>query len=580
MKKHCCISDSIKKLTLKPVALAGEVMLAAAFGVLSYLGTSITQSGDFYINLSEALPVIAFSFLVSLVLINLLLIISSGGQLANKRHIKLPTLTLYNKKSVFVAVLLILAIWMFWIVAYYPGMLNWDTFYQITMCYPHQYPVWEIPYAPTNSLISNIFSDHHPLFTTLLYGVFARSSDAIFNNWSFGIFFYCVIQTILFAFELVIAIAYLERWNVPNLPRIVLLFFLALFPVNPIYGMTMLKNSTLSLSFIPYTLLFMEVVRTNGRKNKPLSFWICYLLTSLLVSLSYKTGVYIVIVCSFALLLKYKKVRSQLLVSIILPATMIWLILPKIIFPLLDVAPGGKQEMLAVPFQQTARLVKDHKDDLSASELNAIDRVLNIDTLADRYDPFNADPVKFLWNKNCSQKDLKAFFSVWAIEGLKHPITYLKAWFIPIAGYFSPSAPIGYYPDYSSDMAATFRNKIYHPKGLKNVKGKATEIYSSLSENYICGIFFQTSLYAFYLPAIACLILLFKDKKEWLVLLPILICQAILLITPVMNARYALQLIQLAPILFTLSIFTSAQKVKIQKKANEANIISLSEDIN
>ena len=51
-------------------------------------------------------------------------------------------------------------------------------------------------------------------------------------------------------------------------------------------------------------------------------------------------------------------------------------------------------EMLSVPLQQTARFVKYHEEDVSASDKEIIDSIVDYSILADNYDPRIADPIK------------------------------------------------------------------------------------------------------------------------------------------------------------------------------------------
>lgn len=65
-----------------------------------------------------------------------------------------------------------------------------------------------------------------------------------------------------------------------------------------------------------------------------------------------------------------------------------------IIFPYLKITPGSTKEMLSVPFQQTARYIKEYSDEVTEKEKEVIDRVLNYDTLSERYDTDRSDKVK------------------------------------------------------------------------------------------------------------------------------------------------------------------------------------------
>ena len=50
--------------------------------------------------------------------------------------------------------------------------------------------------------------------------------------------------------------------------------------------------------------------------------------------------------------------------------------------------------MLSVPFQQSARFVRDHPEEVTEEEYRVLDSVLGMEDLGQRYNPRNADPVK------------------------------------------------------------------------------------------------------------------------------------------------------------------------------------------
>ena len=92
--------------------------------------------------------------------------------------------------------------------------------------------------------------------------------------------------------------------------------------------------------------------------------------------------------------------------------------------------------MLSVPFQQTARYVRDYADEVTEEERDAIDRVLDSDTIGEVDDPNISDPVKKTFNEDADSEDLKAYFKVWFQMFLKHPVCYIEATLNNYYGYF------------------------------------------------------------------------------------------------------------------------------------------------
>ena len=50
-------------------------------------------------------------------------------------------------------------------------------------------------------------------------------------------------------------------------------------------------------------------------------------------------------------------------------------------FKAMNITKGGKQEMLSMPFQMTARYVTYYKDEMPNDELEVIDKVIGLDNI-------------------------------------------------------------------------------------------------------------------------------------------------------------------------------------------------------
>ena len=147
---------------------------------------------------------------------------------------------------------------------------------------------------------------------------------------------------------------------------------------------------------------------------------------------------YVVVPTLAALALIYWRAWWRLGLQALAVGGVMWVVLPQVVFPALDVAPGGKQEMLGPMFQQTARYVVEHGDKIDKDQREAIDDVLRYDTLAERYEPAWADPVKYKYVYSAPQKAWDAYFAAWAQQGMDDPQVYFEALVSPVAGFVSP----------------------------------------------------------------------------------------------------------------------------------------------
>ena len=106
---------------------------------------------------------------------------------------------------------------------------------------------------------------------------------------------------------------------------------------------------------------------------------------------------------------------------------------------ILEIPNTSIREILSVPFQQTARYVKYHGDEVTEHERKVIDTILTYDTLSSRYNPIFSDPVKNEFNKYATDEELLNYFDVWFKMFFKHPLTYINATISNIYGYFYPA---------------------------------------------------------------------------------------------------------------------------------------------
>ena len=83
-------------------------------------------------------------------------------------------------------------------------------------------------------------------------------------------------------------------------------------------------------------------------------------------------------------------------------------------------------------------VVKEYKKEVTSDEKKAIDKLLNYDTIASRYNPVLADPVKNEFNRYYTDDDLKNYFKVWFTQLKKHPLVYVEATIANTYGYIYP----------------------------------------------------------------------------------------------------------------------------------------------
>lgn len=251
-----------------------------------------------------------------------------------------------------------------------------------------------------------------------------------------GIFLCAMFQCIISALVLSYSCIYCAR-QLKNTPMaIAAMLFYSLCPWIPKYAIMITKDTL----FADFILLFgiiihKECIISKGHFtiNK-----IC-IITGLAVSifLMRKNGIFVVIFTLIVVLLIYKDCRRKICMCIAVLAG-VYIMYGNVLLPMCGITGGSVREALSIPFQQTARYVKYHDEEVTPEERNAIDGVLQYDALGDVYSGTVSDPVKDTFRVGAGGEELIEYFRTWFIMFFKHPETYATATMNNIYGYFYP----------------------------------------------------------------------------------------------------------------------------------------------
>ena len=281
-------------------------------------------------------------------------------------------------------------------------------------------------------------------------------------------------------------------------------------------------------------------------------------LLMLILMLVRNNGIYIILFSIIPLIFIIKEKRTGLIL-IIISSVCLYTAHNKILLPSMHITPGSIREMLSVPFQQTARYAKYYSDDLSPKEIAIIDKILDYETLASRYKPNISDPVKNVFNKNTTTKDLIEYFKVWASCLLRHPGVYFDATINTVYGYFYPNTS-NWYVYYNYDERLIDNNLNYHYNKLN----LSRDILSSYAIAFpyipvlgsIVNIGFNVWIYMYLLTY-----LITEHKKR---LIPLILPAFILLLTCVVGPvntyfRYMVPIVMSLPLIIGI-IFKETNK--------------------
>lgn len=533
-------------------------ILAGFFSACTLLGNSYAHTDSWNLVFADLrhLLISVAAFIGYFLLFSLLFIVLN--EILNK--IKLNNITMrkskplrlfidfIEKKPFLSSLFIILLFWLIYIIAFYPVILSPDPSYQIMQFFniPTKYSNWVIQLDPDVYL-----TNHHPVLHTLLLGGCIKLGRFLLND-NFGLFIYSFIQIMVFASVLAYSIKYLKKLQISNKIRLMVLMIYSLVPMFPFYAMSGVKDTLYTSFIILYVILLLDFVKFYRGKKLPFSCIVYSIVLLLLISLFRNNGIYVVLLSFPFLIFSGRKNKARILL-IVMVVFSVFSCYSKILLPHFKISPGSIREALSIPFQQTARYVKYHSEELSDEEIEIIDQLLGYETLARRYDPELSDPIKNGYNRYATTKDLKDYFKVWLRGLLKHPDTYLQATFNNIYGYFHPST-IEWYLYFDYDSRITKDDLVdYHYNdfsGLREVLSKWGLVFPHLQ---VIGLLSNIGFNTWLLMFIGTYFATHKKRQFLIPLLPLYISVLICIASPANTYfRYAM------PYIFTMPFIVSA----------------------
>ena len=458
---------------------------------------------------------------------------------------------IFNKHPFLSTFIILVICYLPYIIAFYPGILSPDPSNQIKQFFglDVQYREYVI------MLDENVnITNHHPVLHTVLLGGCVWIGR-LFNSDNLGIFLYSIIQVTMLISLFSYIIYYMKKLNTPIYVRLISLLIYALVPVFPLYSMSLVKDVIFSILVIFYIIQLFDLSKNCNNNIYSIKKIIMLIILMTLITLFRNNGIYLIIMSFPFLLIIDKKNRKKILMTLMIPI-IIYFSFTDILLPVLKVTPGSIREMLSIPFQQTARYVKEYKDEVTLYEKEVIDKVLGYDDLATRYKPETSDPVKNNFNKYATKEDLNNYFKVWFQDFFKHPNVYLEATINNTYGYFYPGTK-NWYIYYKYDKRLNDTNKFdYHYNSLKSLRTVLSNYGVIFPDIPILGIIVNIGFSTWICMLIFAFILELKKYKYLIYLTPVISLVLVCIASPVNTYfRYTLGYVFAIPIIISIFLY-------------------------
>ena len=335
------------------------------------------------------------------------------------------------RKHPFLCVVLILMVlYIPYMVISYPGIFMGDTESQIIQAFPAIFRGGEPELLQgimdrlreKDLIAADVFlAGDHPVAHTLLLHACISAGLNIFGSLNAGVYLFALLQQML----VITTVAYVtkglsESGAIGTRAVLIILAWTFFHPQIHCHMMLLTKD----VFYAAFILLFIYFCYTSVAEEK--CHFAGMMLSGIGVILSRNEGRALLILGIAALAILNRPIRKRLLtlgICVILFSVLYF----HALLPALKVIPGSKREILSVPFQQTARYVRDYSSEVTEEEKEAINAVLDYERIGKLYDPSISDPVKSTYREDATAEDLFHYFKTWFRMGLKRPGIYLQA---------------------------------------------------------------------------------------------------------------------------------------------------------
>lgn len=325
----------------------------------------------------------------------------------------------FAKKPACVSSGLILLGWLPWVLACLPGSVDWDSHTQICQV-----------------LGTMEMTTHHTVFSTWLHGGLVQLGRLLGSD-NLGVFLYILLQCLFCAWVYGQIVGFCAKLKLPWALSYTVTAFFALVPVWGAFAQSMVKDTLFAAVFSLFVLYTADIwIFADEYEVRPILYG-RYLGAALLVCLLRNNGVIAVFPVLLIMVCRaIGKQKNWKRVAVGAGVLALYLLFNWATVSLLSIAPGGINEALSIPLQQTARYVAVYGDEVTEEEREAIDAVIDYDQVAENYQPMISDGVKGLY-KNPSSWELTRYFRAWFSMFWKHPTCYIQATQANSYGYYT-----------------------------------------------------------------------------------------------------------------------------------------------
>ena len=415
----------------------------------------------------------------------------------------------------------------------YPGCLTLDSIDQIAQ------------------IRSGVYSNHHPFWHTMVIKLFLEIGYGIFGDINRAVSLYSIAQILILSACFAYALMTLYEAGVSKAWIGVSFALYAFLPYNIALGSTMWKDVLFGAAVCAFLTALLRIIRDIGW-NRVWNYVI--LAVSGLGFCLWRSNGFLSLVAAFPVFAIVLWKEHKKVLALILTVLAVGWVMKGPVLSVMGVTQPDLVESLSIPVQQVARVIADGCE-LTAEETELIGRVVDIEEVPELYKPHISDNIKNeIRSKDNAyfEENIGQYFDLWLKLLVKHPAEFVEAWVDQTKGYWGGGYQNWMYGNfvYENDMGIALKNQ-------GGILTRLFNLYFGLSRKVmIFEPLHSIGLHVWAL-AIAAFVALFRKRKEWILIAPLLAMVLTLMVaTPVSGEfRYAYALFTAFPLVLCACLY-------------------------
>lgn len=453
-----------------------------------------------------------------------------------KYEVKSKESKILNKDYRFLYVwLIIFLLWLPCFLSYYPGIYSYDVTKQV------------------NEVFSLNYTKFHPPIHTGIIAICFHIANYLNVEM---IVVYSLIQMLFFSYACMKLLKFIYLKTKNKWLFLISFLFLVINPVMAIISLLPTKDVYFAgflLLLIPdiYDLIYNQDEFLSSKFN---IFKI--ILFSLLAMLFRNNASYVFIIFYVIMLILYRKNKKMIFICLL--PIVLFIGVNNVLYPNIYVKEGNSREKLSLPMMQISYVVSKNEENLSEDDLKWVNKYIPLSRIRSRFNPRFADPIKSKFKTDKYDSHPTDFYKLYFHLLLKYPNDYLSELLnLNIPYWYQKAQTLDVYSERAYIETGIYENHNYIferesklPRLYDFYEKFAT--YEIQQKYYILDLIYNIHLPIWLLLFSVFIIILKKNYRSILVILPLILLWLTYLLGPVSNFRYIIPIYVLYPMIIYL----------------------------